>query len=142
MTKPTTMVTVPNDENAAITGDRKYLVLQDFWLKDICIRAGQIITDPVSKRWIQLRLISPFNDQPDTSQNAGESDSSSIEKLFGDPSMADPGIILATDGADQVKKRGRPRKIKNVMELPEMSEMMVNKMNGSFTIQTDHPHHC
>lgn len=44
------------------TEKRKYIVLQNFWLRDIMLYKGQIITDPLSPRWIDLRLIKPCED--------------------------------------------------------------------------------
>lgn len=37
----------------------EYTVLKDFWLRDVKLLKNQIITDPVSQRWIELGLIKP-----------------------------------------------------------------------------------
>lgn len=50
------MPIIPEGENI-----QKYIVLKDFWLRDICLKKGQIITDPVSPRWIDLQLIAKYS---------------------------------------------------------------------------------
>lgn len=125
MSKPDTLITVPNGD-LPIEGTNKYLVLRDFWLKDICIKKGQIITDPVSKRWIQLNLIEPYNEQNQNSQNNDSIENITITDVFKTP-KPDENTIMVTDAVEEHKRRGRPRKNEVIVEAPEKSEELLEE---------------
>lgn len=131
---------------------KKYIVLQDFWLEHIKLMKGQVITEPVSRRWIELRLIAPFcpnieigkreaqriaedlhTDKPLEKQN--EVDESEIFVDANTSSGCCSGNSLSnsesnSDGSGKKRKRrGRPKKSDTVIvELPEKSEILLQKM--------------
>lgn len=109
----------------------KYIVLQDFWLRDICLRKGQIITEPVSPRWIDLRLVGFYRDAITDLNDKGVSNEqidtvneiSDIEKLNSSDSVA---IVDDTE----VKKKRKYTKRKGINYVkPELSEVIVNEIN-------------
>lgn len=102
---------------------KKYIVLQNFWLRDIMLYEGQIITDPVSPRWIDLRLIKPYH---------GCTCSATVrDPIVSDENLNDSQLLVATDSIDEskiyetktYKKRGRPKKV--VFEKIEKSETLL-----------------
>lgn len=111
--EPDKLITVPNGD-LPIEGNNKYEVLQDFWLKDIMLHKGQIITDPVSPRWIDLRLIRKICECPKSSET--------------------DAIIITTEDChcEEKRKRGRPKKIEEssiIVESPEPSEELIESTN-------------
>lgn len=84
---------------------------------------GQIITDPVSPRWIDLRLIKPYH---------GCTCSATVrDPIVSDENLNDSQLLVATDSIDEskiyetktYKKRGRPKKV--VFEKIEKSETLL-----------------
>lgn len=109
----------------------KYIVLQDFWLRDVCLRKGQIITEPVSPRWIDLRLVGFYRDAITDLNDNGVSNEqidtvneiSDIEKLNNSDNIA---IVDSTE----VKKKRKYTKRKGINYVkPELSEVIVNEIN-------------
>lgn len=102
---------------------KKYIVLQNFWLRDIMLYKGQIITDPVSPRWIDLRLIKPYHECT--------CDVTVRDPIVSDDNLNDSQLLVATDSIDEskipqtktYKKRGRPKKV--VFEKIEKSETLL-----------------
>lgn len=85
---------------------KKYIVLQDFWLRDVCLRKGKIITEPVSKRWIELRLVKPYCPCKNiTVSDVANSDVSEIE--------SDIVAVDVIPSEVKIRKRGRPKKVEN-----------------------------
>lgn len=102
---------------------KKYIVLQNFWLRDIMLYKGQIITDPVSPRWIDLRLIKPYHECTCSVTVR--------DPIVNDDNLNDSQLLVATDSIDESKipqtktgkKRGRPKKV--VFEKIEKSETLL-----------------
>lgn len=102
---------------------KKYIVLQNFWLRDIMLCKGQIITDPVSPRWIDLRLIKPYHECTCSVTVR--------DPIVNDDNLNDSQLLVATDSIDEskihetktCKKRGRPKKV--VFEKIEKSETLL-----------------
>lgn len=115
MDAPNTLITVPNG-NETIDKKCKYIVLQDFWLKDICLKQGQIITDPVSKRWIDLRLIKPYcackKSKEEKIEIVNTATVNPIESDLNSDVVSITDAVNDTVETEQPKKRrGRPSKI-------------------------------
>lgn len=102
---------------------KKYIVLQNFWLRDIMLYKGQIITDPVSPRWIDLRLIRPYHECTCSVTVR--------DPIVNDDNLNDSQLLVATDSINEsetykpktCKKRGRPKKV--VFEKTEKSETLL-----------------
>lgn len=84
---------------------------------------GQIITDPVSPRWIDLRLIKPYHECACSVTVR--------DPIVSDDNLNDSQLLVATDSIDEsetykskaYKKRGRPKKV--VFEKIEKSETLL-----------------
>lgn len=124
MNKPDILITVPNGD-LPIEGTNKYIVLKDFWLKDVCLKKGQIITDPVSKRWIQLRLIKPYieelNEKNNSENENNSENSNSIENIT---------ISEIFEKNETKPKRKYTKHTEKVLEVPEKSEILVERMES------------
>ena len=136
----------------------KYIVLQDFWLRDVMFSKGQVIGEPVSKRWIELRLVAPYKSDIqfgkecatqvahdlETAEQVAQNFASNEkveEKLHEDKPLTKPNEVevseitvpsdTETSETEKPKKRGRPRKSKAsqvIVETPEKSEILLEKM--------------
>lgn len=116
---------------------KKYIVLQDFWLEHVKLKKGQVITNPVSPRWITLRLIAPFCPNIDIGKQEAQR---VVEDMHTDKPLEQPNEVQESevfvnsrsseDSEEKPKKRrrGRPRKTDVIVELPEKSEMLLQKM--------------
>ena len=134
---------------------KKYIVLQDFWLEHIKLMKGQVITEPVSRRWIELRLIAPFcpnieigkreaqriaedlhTDKPlekpnevDESEIFVDANTSSGCCSGNSESNSNGSDVSNSSGTKKKRRRGRPKKSDTVIvELPEKSEILLQKM--------------
>ena len=136
---------------------KKYIVLQDFWLEHIKLMKGQVITEPVSRRWIELRLIAPFCPNIEIGKREAQRIAEDLhtDKPLEKPNEVDESEIFvdakttsgccsgnsesnsdSSDGSDgsdgsgkKRKRRGRPKKSDTVIvELPEKSEILLQKM--------------
>ena len=111
----------------------KYIVLQDFWLRDIMLSKGQVIGEPVSKRWIELRLVAPYKSDIQFGKECAEQ---VAEELHKDKPLTKPNEIVVseitvpdseTSESEKPKKR-RGKKSKVIVEVPEKSEILLEKM--------------
>lgn len=127
---------------------KKYIVLQDFWLEHIKLMKGQVITEPVSRRWIELRLIAPFCPNIEIGKREAQRIAEDLhtDKPLEKPNEVDESEIFVdantssgccsgnsetnSDGSGKKRKRrGRPKKSDTVIvELPEKSEILLQKM--------------
>lgn len=137
---------------------KKYIVLQDFWLEHIKLMKGQVITEPVSRRWIELRLIAPFCPNIEIGKREAQRIAEDLhtDKPLEKPNEVDESEIFVdantssgccsgnsesnsdgSDGSDgsessgtkKKRRRGRPKKSDTVIvELPEKSEILLQKM--------------
>lgn len=124
-------------KNCKYCNCKKYIVLQDFWLEHIKLKKGQVITNPVSPRWITLRLIAPFCPNIDIGKREAQR---VVEDMHTDKPLEQPNevqesevFVNARDSEETSEKqkkrrRGRPRKTEVIVELPEKSEMLLQKM--------------
>ena len=109
----------------------KYIVLQDFWLRDVMLSKGQVIGEPVSKRWIELRLVAPYKSDIQFGKECAEQ---VVEELHKDkpltkPNEVDVSEITVPDSETSEKpKKRRGRKPKVIVEVPEKSEILLEKM--------------
>lgn len=111
----------------------KYIVLQDFWLRDIMLSKGQVIGEPVSKRWIELRLVAPYKSDIQFGKECAQQ---VAEELHKDKPLTKPNEVEVseitvpdseTSESEKPKKR-RCRKPKVIVEVPEKSEILLEKM--------------
>lgn len=111
----------------------KYIVLQDFWLRDIMLSKGQVIGEPVSKRWIELRLVAPYKSDIQFGKECAEQ---VAEELHKDKPLTKSNEIVVseitvpdseTSESEKPKKR-RGKKSKVIVEVPEKSEILLEKM--------------
>lgn len=120
---------------------KKYIVLQDFWLEHIKLKKGQVITEPVSPRWIQLRLISPFCPNIDIAKREAQkiAEDTHTDKPLETPNEVQTDEIFVSGRGSETsgesseteepkKKRRRRKKDTVIVELPEKSEMLLDKM--------------
>lgn len=132
---------------------KKYIVLQDFWLEHIKLMKGQVITEPVSRRWIELRLIAPFCPNIEIGKREAHRIAEDLhtDKPLEKPNEVDESEIFVdantssgccsgnsesnsetnsdVSGTKKRKRRGRPKKSDTVIvELPEKSEILLQKM--------------
>lgn len=113
----------------------KYIVLQDFWLRDIMLSKGQVIGEPVSKRWIELRLVAPYKSDIQFGKECAEQ---VAEELHKDKPLTTPNEVEVseitvpdsesskTETKEPKKRRGRKSKV--IVEVPEKSEILLEKM--------------
>lgn len=117
----------------------KYIVLQDFWLRDVMLSKGQVIGEPVSKRWIELRLVAPYkSDIQFGKECATQVAQKVVEELHKDkpltkPNEVDVSEITVPDSESsktetETPKKRRGRKPKVIVEVPEKSEILLEKM--------------
>lgn len=112
----------------------KYIVLQDFWLRDVCLRKGQIITDPVSPRWLQLRLIGVYSDL-ETSKGLSESQIDTIEKIEelqnanNEIGNIDVSAVVNNDKIRKKRKYVKRKRNDIIYNKPELSEIIVKEIN-------------
>lgn len=111
----------------------KYIVLQDFWLRDIMLSKGQVIGEPVSKRWIELRLVAPYKSDIQFGKECAQK---VAEELHKDKPLTTPNEVEVseitvpdseTSESEKPKKR-RGKKSKVIVEVPEKSEILLEKM--------------
>ena len=110
----------------------KYIVLQDFWLRDIMLSKGQVIGEPVSKRWIELRLVAPYkSDIQFGKECATQVAQKVVEELHKDEPLTKPNEVevseITVSETENPKKR-RGRKPKVIVETPEKSEILLEQM--------------
>lgn len=110
----------------------KYIVLQDFWLRDIMLSKGQVIGEPVSKRWIELRLVAPYKSDI---QFGKECATQVAEELHKDKPLTKPNEVEVSEitvpdseVSESEKPKKRRRKPKVIVEVPEKSEILLEKM--------------
>lgn len=108
----------------------KYIVLQDFWLRDVMLSKGQVIGEPVSKRWIELRLVAPYKSDIQFGKECAEQ---VAEELHKDKPLTKPNevevsgtVISETSESEKPKKRRRKPKV--IVEVPEKSEILLEQM--------------
>ena len=120
---------------------KKYIVLQDFWLEHIKLKKGQVITEPVSQRWIALRLIAPFCPNVDIGRQEAQrvaADTHTDKPLETQIEVDESEVFVNSRNSSEEaqeqstqakKKRGRRKKSDTVIvELPEKSEIELQKM--------------
>jgi len=129
-----------NCKNCKQCNCKKYIVLQDFWLEHIKLKKGQVITNPVSPRWITLRLIAPFCPNIDIGKREAQRvvEDMHTDKPLEQPNEIDESEVFVnardsetseeTTEKPKKRRRGRPRKTEVIVELPEKSEMLLQKM--------------
>lgn len=119
----------PKDSDCCNCG--KYIVLQDFWLEHIQLKKGQVITEPVSPRWIELRLIAPY--KPNIESAKAEAERIARQTHF-DRECPKPDVVTSETivPPKRKKKKCPPHPTSGtdtvIVELPEKSEMLLNKM--------------
>ena len=117
----------------------KYIVLQDFWLRDIMLSKGQVIGEPVSKRWIELRLVAPYkSDIQFGKECATQVAQKVVEELHKDKPLTKPNEVEVSEitvpdsesskTETETPKKRRGRKPKVIVEVPEKSEILLEKM--------------
>ena len=110
----------------------KYIVLQDFWLRDIMLSKGQVIGEPVSKRWIELRLVAPYKSDIQFGKECAEQVAEELhkDKPLTKPNEVDVSEITVPDSetSESEKPKKRRRKPKVIVEVPEKSEILLEKM--------------
>ena len=110
----------------------KYIVLQDFWLRD----KGQVIGEPVSKRWIELRLVAPYKSDIQFGKECATQVAQKVaEELHKDKPLTKPNEIVVSEitvpdseTSESEKPKKRRRKPKVIVEVPEKSEILLEKM--------------
>ena len=113
----------------------KYIVLQDFWLRDVMLSKGQVIGEPVSKRWIELRLVAPYKSDIQFGKECATQVAEKVakelhkDKPLTKPNEVDVSEITVPDSETSEKpKKRRGRKPKVIVEVPEKSEILLEKM--------------
>ena len=114
---------------------KQYIVLQDFWLNHIKLMKGQVISEPVSKRWIELRLIARYKPNIEIAKAEAQrivQDTHTDKPLEVQNEVDESEVFVnARSNESQEKpkrKRGRPRKSQVIVETPEKSEILLEKM--------------
>lgn len=117
----------------------KYIVLRDFWLEHIKLMKGQVITEPVSPRWIELGLISRYRPNIEIAKSEAQriAEDLHVDKPYEKPNEVDESEVFVnartsnpseeTEENPKKKRRGRPKK-NVIVELPEKSEMLLQRM--------------
>lgn len=115
----------------------KYIVLQDFWLRDIMLSKGQVIGEPVSKRWIELRLVAPYKSDIQFGKECAEQVAQKVvEELHKDEPLTKPNEVEVSEitvsepseSETEKPKKRRGRKPKVIVETPEKSEILLEQM--------------
>ena len=112
----------------------KYIVLQDFWLRDIMLSKGQVIGEPVSKRWIELRLVAPYKSDilfgKECATQVAEKVAEELhkDKPLTTPNEVEVSEITVPETSESEKPKKRRRKSKVIVEVPEKSEILLEKM--------------
>lgn len=111
----------------------KYIVLQDFWLRDVMLSKGQVIGEPVSKRWIELRLVAPYKSDIQFGKECAEQVAEELhkDKPLTKPNEVEVSEITVPDSESsktETPKKRRGRKPKVIVEVPEKSEILLEKM--------------
>lgn len=122
----------------------KYIVLQDFWLRDVMFSKGQVIGEPVSKRWIELRLVAPYKSDiqfgkecaTQVAQNLASDEQKVVEELHKDEPLTKPNEVEVSEitvsepseSETEKPKKRRGRKPKVIVETPEKSEILLEQM--------------
>jgi hypothetical protein len=94
---------------------------------------GQVIGEPVSKRWIELRLVAPYKSDIQFGKECAEQVAEELhkDKPLTKPNEIDVSEITVPDSnsseSEKPKKR-RSRKPKVIVEVPEKSEILLEKM--------------
>lgn len=114
----------------------KYIVLQDFWLRDIMLSKGQVIGEPVSKRWIELRLVAPYKSDIQFGKECATQVAQKVaEEMHKDKPLTEPNEVETSEitvpdseVSESEKPKKRRRKPKVIVEVPEKSEILLEKM--------------
>lgn len=108
----------------------KYIVLQDFWLRDIMLSKGQVIGEPVSKRWIELRLVAPYKSDIQFGKECAEQVAEELhkDKPLTKPNEVEVSEITVPETSESEKPKKRRRKPKVIVEVPEKSEILLEQM--------------
>ena len=93
---------------------------------------GQVIGEPVSKRWIELRLVAPYkSDIQFGKECATQVAQKVVEELHKDEPLTKPNEVevseITVSETENPKKR-RGRKPKVIVETPEKSEILLEQM--------------
>ena len=133
-----------NCSNCNCCDCHKYIVLQDFWLRDVMFSKGQVIGEPISKRWIELRLVAPYKSDiqfgkecaSQVAQNLASDEQKVVEELHKDEPLTKPNEVEVSEitvsdsesSKTEKPKKRRGRKPKVIVEVPEKSEILLEKM--------------
>lgn len=116
---------------------KKYIVLQDFWLRDIKLMKGEIIGEPVSPRWITLRLVAPYKPETENAKKEAQriANEMHIDRAAPEENETETSEITVPEKTEEKPKRKRSnrssrRRKKDVVivETPEKSEILLEKM--------------
>lgn len=121
---------------------KKYIVLQDFWLRDIKLMKGEIIGEPVSPRWITLRLVAPYKPETQNAKKEAQriANEMHIDKAAPEENETETSEITVPERTEEEKqKRRRSRSTSGrssrrrkkdtvIVETPEKSEILLEKM--------------
>lgn len=143
-----------NCNNCNCCDCHKYIVLRDFWLRDVMFSKGQVIGEPISKRWLELRLVAPYKSDiqfgkecaqqvalataTQVAQNLASDEQKLVEELHKDEPLTKPNEVEVSEktvsDSDSSKtetetpKKRRGRKPKVIVEVPEKSEILLEQM--------------
>lgn len=111
----------------------KYIVLQDFWLRDVMFSKGQVIGEPVSKRWIELRLVAPYKSDIQFGKECAEQAAEELHKdkpstKSNEVEVSEITVSDSESSKTETPKKRRGRKPKVIVEVPEKSEILLEKM--------------
>lgn len=108
----------------------KYKVLRDFWLRDICLKKDQIITDPVSPRWFRLGLIGVYSDLETKGLTESQVDTvNKIEEIESSDVGSDVSAVVDGENIRKRRRYAKRRKSDIVYNVPEPSEVIVKSIN-------------
>lgn len=114
---------------------KQYIVLQDFWLNHIKLMKGQVISEPVSKRWIELRLIARYKPNIEIAKVEAQriAQDTHTDKPLEVQNEVDESEVFVNAKTDESqekpkRKRGRPHKSTVIVETPEKSEILLERM--------------
>lgn len=117
---------------------KKYIVLQDFWLRDIKLMKGEIIGEPVSPRWVTLRLVAPYKPETENAKKEAQriANEMHIDKAAPEENEIETSEITVPERTEEKPKRKRSngrssrrrKKDTVIVETPEKSEILLEKM--------------
>jgi hypothetical protein len=100
---------------------------------------GQVIGEPVSKRWIELRLVAPYKSDIQFGKECATQVAQKVaEELHKDKPLTTPNEVEVSEitvpdsesskTETETPKKRRGRKPKVIVEVPEKSEILLEKM--------------